>query len=158
MAHDVCRLSKLPIKTDSAADHFFAPSPEDYPHLPISYSKDLALQTHQKSIRGSQTNWWRELEIVCTEIGHWPFVCDYDDLPRVIWDHWMDHETQGTTVQFEKYLQDAIEEGQNHIQRLTDILVGQMDKEPKTMDFREWSIDIALLFSQVHRAIAFISL
>ena len=157
-AHNMSRPSGLPAEADGATDDCFAPSSEEYPHLPIHTPKAGPSQTSRTVTHHANAKWWRQLDISLAEIGRWSFVRDYDELPSILWECWMDHETRGTVNLFETYLENAIREGEHYIQMLTDLLVGQIEEETGCMDFKEWSIDIALLFSQVHRAIAFVTI
>jgi hypothetical protein len=151
-------LSRSPKEGDAATNDCFAPSSEEYPHLPIHQPKDGYNQTGQTRTHRANTRWWRQLEISLANIGQWTFIRDYDELPGILWECWMDHEARGTVNRFETYLENAIQEGEHYIQMLTDLVVEQIEDDQGCMDFKEWSIDIGLLFSQVHRAIAFVTI
>lgn len=135
----------------------FAPSPDDYPDLLHDNLQQEPSSTGFNVDANGSTGLRRQLDAVRTDIEHWQFVMEYDDIPDIIWDLWKMHKYYGTIHDFEEILEDAITDGEKLIERLTGIPAAVDNEEIGKMGLKEWCAEISSLMSQVHRAIASIT-
>jgi hypothetical protein len=136
----------------------FAPSPDDYPDLLNDHLQPELPSTHSVVDHNGRTSLRLLLDKIRTDIEHWQFVMEYDDIPDIIWDLWKMHKYHGTIHDFEEILEDAIKDGEKFIDRLMGITAAVDAEEIGNIVLKEWCAEISSLMSQVHRAMASISL
>jgi hypothetical protein len=138
-------------------EEIFAPSPDDYPERLVDNFIQEAPSTGSNVEHYGSKQLWRQLDKVKVEIEHWQFVMEYDDIPDIIWDLWNMHKYLGTIRDFEEILEDAIKDGEMFIQRLMGITAAADQEEMGKIDLKDWFTEVSSLMSQVHRAIASMS-
>jgi len=140
------------------SNDMFCPSPVNYQNGPIPSMEAQIVAGRRPTIRQGQNHLWQQLDSIFTEIQRWQFVREYNDLSSIIWDLWMYHQGEGSLEKFEEHLSQAVTDGEMYIQRLTEMLSGRLMDDMLMVDLSQWSVEISLMYSQVHRAIAWSSI
>ena len=94
---------------------------------------------------------WHHLQDLGARIDQWRFVANYEDLPEIVWDIWKCHRSSGTIRHFTGFLKEEIAQGERYISGLISIMPEGLQEG---VDLKEWSIELAELFSKVHRSMA----
>jgi len=142
---------------DSTSNTFFS-SPENYKNLPIPVMETQIVVGLRPATRRGKNDLWPQLDLIFTEIQRWEFVREYNDLSGIIWGLWKYHQSRGSMEKFEEHLSQAVTDGEMYIQRLTEMISGRLMDDTLMVDLNEWNVEISLMYSQVHRAIAWSSI